>query len=1324
MLRGFAMNTNATLQELLASDTDNAEDPGTDSKDVEAFVRAASPLFGASGEDGAPWTHETIRPPEGAATPASPATPPRSPEVEATPPDAGPCAPTTPAAGPPAAFHASAATATAALQRMLDASPQASPVAAVIDRSSPPTSPLRNCTGDARDAAAGVGTESPTAAKRRLAELLQDSSDDEAALPPPVNPSPPNHQKTDAQLLESIETLIEDPRPPTMMEEAASRAKAALTTVVDTILPPTPERAPTPSFDEEGDDSDGEPVETAPAPPPAAIEAPAAAPVAPTDDSASDGEVEALWPTTTPVAPAAAPVALEPADDSDCEVDRLWPAHKAPVALADDGASDGEGEHQAPLQLQPEVTPPASAPLQPFSASSVASSRWETEDVSRPNSPESQPRRKSLKKLFASGAKGLKKRLIGKPKIVGDLAEHSDEDKRSSTSSNKRPEEISEYAADLEKKLALLQAHAGLNDDELEWKLASTETADPYGLAKTERERAEGEYDKLMWDESKHTMVARLADDAAVFRALDDVVASAAIARATAAADFERSSAAHAAQVALATKPVKEKASMAREDAARAVGAHEAFDVDEDASVPEARQVKTPTGEGGSAGGFSEMMEAAAPPDAAPPSDAARPPHPLMGGKGKGRAPMAGGLLAALAGRGRGGRGPMAGGLAAAIAGRGRGRGPMAGGLAAALAGRGRGGLGAALAAPKLRKPKTLKTAKAALVKARARAAQDAEKLPVQLPEFSIVVTATAAVMEALAKVEEAGDERRRASATMRQCDAAAAAAACALAQLRDAAKTARREGQRLQTNLRDVEGALDVWRARERDAPNRMSALAEDDLEWSRREQAANAAALALIRTLVPPDIQGDTVESLRHRAARVVAQAAAAAKRRKREAKGETNVEEEPVSDRKALAIAAAWGGCYTFALAERLKTARPLHWVQAHPDDVATSNFLNGAGADSFKNLGDYDVVELRAIYAACPEKFQLDASGAKATWRRQLVERLRELVARERGDRVAAGWDGATGSRRTQQLPPLPAKQRRHPAYYYPSKAGLEETAEKHKTLKNRRDERKKKVATLEAALDERRDERDAAFADSRSEYLQQQYGRQLLRDLAREADNAYKATSKELGNDVSGARADYLRAAKAVDSAKPTEAEDAALRKLVERHALCDGDALADATDVAALRRRALAKAGIPDEDGDVAGENDERVGRHVFADQPRGRLVRGPFDPWPEIGRAARAPVMKKLSDEEEARLRREELKQHGARRKSLSTKEVAKTLAASSTLSARPTVRRAAAKPAAGAALAPVAPRSRRLAELARKSAGSEGVPSPAGSSEGGGGV
>ena len=239
---------------------------------------------------------------------------------------------------------------------------------------------------------------------------------------------------------------------------------------------------------------------------------------------------------------------------------------------------------------------------------------------------------------------------------------------------------------------------------------------------------------------------------------------------------------------------------------------------------------------------------------------------------------MAGGLLAAIAGRGRGGppgRGRSAappGGLLAAIAGRGRGR----------------GGLGAALTAPRKKKPKTLSSAKAALVKARTRAAADAARLPVQLPEFSIVETCTAPVIAAL--VDENDDDQshagkaRRASATILRCDAAAAAASAALALLRETAKEARREGDRLRTNLRDVEGALDVWRARERDAPNRAAKLAEEERDWSRREEAANAAALALIRTLVPPDIKGDTVEGLRHRAARVVAQAAAQAKRRKR--------------------------------------------------------------------------------------------------------------------------------------------------------------------------------------------------------------------------------------------------------------------------------------------------------------------------------------------------------------------------------------------------------------------------------------------------------
>ena len=42
-------------------------------------------------------------------------------------------------------------------------------------------------------------------------------------------------------------------------------------------------------------------------------------------------------------------------------------------------------------------------------------------------------------------------------------------------------------ADEVKRELALLQAHAGLNDDEVEWKLAAHETEDPYGLAKGQR---------------------------------------------------------------------------------------------------------------------------------------------------------------------------------------------------------------------------------------------------------------------------------------------------------------------------------------------------------------------------------------------------------------------------------------------------------------------------------------------------------------------------------------------------------------------------------------------------------------------------------------------------------------------------------------------------------------------------------------------------------------------------------------------------------------------------------------------------------------------
>ena len=77
------------------------------------------------------------------------------------------------------------------------------------------------------------------------------------------------------------------------------------------------------------------------------------------------------------------------------------------------------------------------------------------------------------------------------------------------------------------------------------------------------------------------------------------------------------------------------------------------------------------------------------------------------------------------------------------------------------------------------------------------------------------------------------------------------------------------------------------------------------------------------------------------------------------------------------------------YTTDFAEYLKKKRLLWWLVTHQDDIAKANFLQGANVTSFRELADYDILELRAVYAAIPATFQLDTTpgreGQKAAWR---------------------------------------------------------------------------------------------------------------------------------------------------------------------------------------------------------------------------------------------------------------------------------------------------------------------------------------------------
>lgn len=703
-----------------------------------------------------------------------------------------------------------------------------------------------------------------------------------------------------------------------------------------------------------------------------------------------------------------------------------------------------------------------------------------------------------------------------------------------STGLSRTDEEI----AHLERKLELLKAHAGLNDDELDWKLAATAAEDPYGLAVERREECEGEYDRLMWQQSKLETLVRICDDR---RVTDALTALAKVCREKPAPE------------AAAKKPAPEEAPKPQ---------------------PVARQA-----------GDDEK------PKSGP----------------QGRAALAGALGAALANRGRGGG--RGGGL-------GGGRGlPPAGGLMAAIAARGRGGRGIAGAGVVVshKSKKTLASCRSSLETARQRSRQDVSRLP-KLEDFEVVDKIVARVLDVCS--EERKEECAKA------CDAA-------LVELRRVVDDSKAELEDVSKTLLETEDDLERWRKREADAPNRAAALAKQEHEWAQREAVENAVALAVARTLVPPDVANETADSLRIKAAMRISEAVDKAK-----SGNSQNADEASSSTKRALTLAAKWGGLYTYELAQRIKQCKPLHWVQAHPDDLATANFLAGAGADTFKNLADYDIMELRAIYASCPSKFELDASGAKAAWRANLVERLRELTARERGETIAAGWDGVNNRRNVTKLPPLDPKQQRNAAYYYPSTAELEARTKKHNEARTRVETRRERVAELERQLADAKAERDAAFVDARSEYLQQRYGKAMLKQLAKEADEQYRKIVADLGSDasVTGARADLRRAAAAVANAHPSQADHAALRKLLERNELDKVNTEKDAADLASLRERVSEKLGI-----DVPIKPAPAVPNV-------GRLIRGPFYPWPQITRAERTAVVKKLSEAEEAEMRKLEI--------------------------------------------------------------------------------
>eukprot|EP00518_Triparma_eleuthera_P015945 CAMPEP_0197571044 /NCGR_PEP_ID=MMETSP1320-20131121/41752_1 /TAXON_ID=91990 /ORGANISM="Bolidomonas sp., Strain RCC2347" /LENGTH=1853 /DNA_ID=CAMNT_0043133525 /DNA_START=185 /DNA_END=5743 /DNA_ORIENTATION=- len=535
--------------------------------------------------------------------------------------------------------------------------------------------------------------------------------------------------------------------------------------------------------------------------------------------------------------------------------------------------------------------------------------------------------------------------------------------------------------------------------------------------------------------------------------------------------------------------------------------------------------------------------------------------------------PFGGGnpFAAAAAAKGLGGGGGI-GGLP---------KGPMGGaGFLSQLTGGARSGLKS--------KQVTIKSSREKLQKLLVGEQKQVDAIPFKLKDFNVIVDALKAVLDA--------DDDNFASVAKEQNEH--------LKAKDKELKESLLKVQRLNVNH---EGQIEIWNERMNTAPERAAEMAKREEAWVAKQQETNLQCLKIMRSYIPMDI--------------------------------------EKLSVKQILEKVKAEGGQCTYALAERLKSKKLLHWIVMHKDDIARENFLVGANVSAFKNLGDYDVVELRAVYACLPATFELDNTpgrvGAKLEWKNGLITKLKEMSAQQAGETVPAGWDPVKEEEKFEKLKPLKPADERNPAYYYLDESGMKEKIAHFEVIEQRLDGLKKRCTVLEGEeggsgglVSEMKAEADAALEDYRSEYLQQEYGKDVLKSLRDEAAKEYKKVVDELGflktGDKGritgkGLKLKIYNLEQSIENASPNKKECLEEFGLVRAQKLQVPDLEADAAVLTGILEIAYAK---------------------VLEDfcstefNGRGCLIGGVFDPMPEPKKKERT-AFKKLSDEEEARQRK-----------------------------------------------------------------------------------
>ena len=164
------------------------------------------------------------------------------------------------------------------------------------------------------------------------------------------------------------------------------------------------------------------------------------------------------------------------------------------------------------------------------------------------------------------------------------------------------------------------------------------------------------------------------------------------------------------------------------------------------------------------------------------------------------------------------------------------------------------------------------------------------------------------------------------------------------------------------------AEAELERLDAALRAHPDHKIRQAKARAQWDAEQRTANNNALALTRSLVPPDILKSTAKDVGLRICDALQS-----------------------DDKPAL------------ALARRVWSAKALRAVRAPSELLRKAHVADLRGTYTPTGL---DIIELRAVYACLPKEFANDGDGAKAAWREAIREKLVAMVAKEASGSLTA------------------------------------------------------------------------------------------------------------------------------------------------------------------------------------------------------------------------------------------------------------------------------------------------------------------------------